>query len=280
MKTLLFQLFLLCQMSIIAQTIVPDNCIWSQKFHSVIWGHGGIISETTYYNTYQTLGDTIIGDSSYLKMYKNQLLNGLVLSREQKVFYGPHPDSLYLMFDYGLMVGDTFTFNAPNYPTPLKSFVTKIDTLSIKGINRKRIQFNNFNGYGMGPQWIEGIGDVNFGGIETDYSYVVYNNNTTVLVCFSQDNNKIYGLCTLGIQNKTKQLLFYPNPTQDYIKIDLSRIQKPAIIRLMSTNGISLIEYTAIEAEYTLDLTRLNAGIYILQLSDGKDFICNKIVKL
>lgn len=279
MKTILLLLFMFVHILGTGQNIIYDNGVWNQKFHSILWGHGGISSESTSYSTYQTLGDTIIGDSIFLKMFKNQAFNGLLFSDESKVYYGNNPNSLYLMFDFSLMPGDTFAFMAPNYPGILKSWVTSVDSIEIKGITRKRIQFKNFSGYGLGPQWIEGIGDVNFGGIETNYSYVVYDNNTTTLLCYMQNNNKIYGTCTLGTFETTRNNAIYPNPTHNYLRIELCEFEKPVKVKLLNLNGKKLLEVYCNDNESTLDLTSFHAGMYILQLWDTQKFVSKIIVK-
>jgi hypothetical protein len=263
-----------------AQSVFPDHGLWEQKYHSISWGHGGeIIWEYTTYSNFSIIGDTVSQNDTLLKLFKNQQFNGYIYVQNQKVFYGTHPDSLRILFDFGLNPGDTFTFNASSYSYGiLQSTVSSIDSVLIKGEYRKRINFNNFPGYGA-AQWIEGIGDVNFGGIELDYSYASWQGNTNTLLCFSQDGLNLYGTCTLGIPETAASFNIWPNPTTGPITIRSNFSGRPQKIFIFDDIGRLILEdvFKSLEAE--IDLPDFKKGIYLIVIQKNGESTCRKIVK-
>lgn len=279
MKATALTLFLLWHLMSFGQVHIEDNCQWNKKFTSVIWYHGGQMSETNINTTYKTLGDTLINNVSFLKLFTNQKPDGYFFIDANKTYFGKHPDSLYLMYNFDLTTGDTFAFRAPSYPGPLLSTVKSVDTISINGLLRKKIQFNKFPNYGLGPLWIEGIGDVQFGGLEFDYSYVIYDMNYSSLKCFLQNNQNLYGDCTLGIQNDKCTTDVYPNPTRDLVRVSLKEFEKPAQIKLLNSKGKVLQEFNCLENDCMLDLTNYSKGIFIIQIWNTKKMLSKKIIK-
>jgi hypothetical protein len=281
MKAVSVMLLALSSLSSVAQVVFPDNGVWERSYHSIAWGHGGeVLWNYTIYSTYFVNGDTTVGDSSYLKIYNGLQPAGYVKVNENKIFFGPATDLLHPMFDFGLNQGDTFTFYAPSYPYGiLQSTVQSVDSVLIKGVLRKRIQFNDFTGYGAGPLWIEGIGDVNFGGIEPDYSYVSWYANTTTLNCFSQNGENIYGACTNGIAEKVLPAVLYPNPTSGLSTLDLTMLGKPVTVRLLDPGGRELLRGEYQDDKLSLDFSPMARGIYFIVLQNQQQLIVQKVVR-
>ncbi|TAE17245.1 MAG: T9SS C-terminal target domain-containing protein, partial [Bacteroidetes bacterium] len=82
----------------------------------------------------------------------------------------------------------------------------------------------------------------------------------------------------------TRYLSVYPNPAQDELTVRLTRnplIQKGAV-RLMNVmgQGVQQSNLTTREevSEHTFDVSRLPAGVYILELSEGKRKYFHKVV--
>lgn len=269
---LLVCFFMLSHLS--AQTVFPDNGIWKQKYHSIAWGHGGeVLWDYTTYTNYEIQEDTIINTVSYSKLLKNGVFSNLMINEGLKVLCGTHPDSLRTLFDFGLNPGDSFQFYGPSYVygnADLKRIVLSTDSVMIGGETRKRIQFSNFPSYGKGPLWISGIGDINFGGIELDYSYVSWGNNTTSLLCFSSNGSNIYGNCTVGLKEIKHQANVFPNPAIDFVTIAQSSDMLPAKIQVYSLGGTMLQEKYADQEETFLDVSGLGSGIYILKINGKK----------
>jgi hypothetical protein len=269
MKKILLISLLLFSISLCAQTIFPDNGRWYQKYHSIAWGHGGeVLWDITTYSNFKVQGDSVMNGSDYLKLYENNVFSGYILVDSLKVYFGNHPDSLYLLFDYGLSLGDTFHFHGPNYTggnDNLTLSVISTDTVLIYGVYRKRILFSEFPGYGAGPSWIQGIGDVNFGGIETDYSYVSWANNTNTLLCFSQDGENIFGSCAVGLTEPEKVGQIGPNPSHGIFTMRINDQEVPYNIQVYSSTGQLVESRTPGNLIESFDLTSEGKGLYFLR---------------
>jgi hypothetical protein len=282
MKKILLISLLLYSISLSAQTVFPDNGWWYQKYHSIAWGHGGeVLWNITTYSNLKVQGDTVINGSDYLKLYENNVFSGYILIDSLKVYFGNHPDSLYLLFDYGLNPGDTFQFHGPNYSGGNNGLIRSVistDTVLIYGVYRKRILFSEFSGYGAGPAWIQGIGDVNFGGIETDYSYVSWANNTNTLLCFSQDGENIFGSCAVGLPEAKTAGHIGPNPSAGVFSVWLDDSERPFSIQIYSSTGKLVESRTPEKQVESFDLTGKGKGLYFLRMIGKNDTRTYKVI--
>jgi hypothetical protein len=275
MKATLLSLMIVLSLHLFlkAQTSFPAQGNWYQKYHSIAWGHGGeIIWDITTFNSYAVAGDTVIGDSTFFRLQKNHALNYLVYEGGDKVYVGTDPDTLRLWFDYGLNPGDTFQFHAPSYsgwPYVLRLEVLSTDSVMVKGVVRKHIVFADIPGYGAGPEWIQGIGDINFGGLELDYSYVSWYANTMSLECFSQAGLNVYGVCTLGIDEITSSSMVSPNPSGGVFWLNAQDLVYPLHINAYNTGGMNVYSGEIRTRENPLlDLTALPSGVFLLKITD------------
>jgi hypothetical protein len=275
MKKLVFIIIiLLISISIVkSQVCFPDHGTWNQKYHSIAWGHGGeILWDVTYYNTYRVTGDTTFGDSTFYRLVKNSSLNYFVYEDSEKVYVGSDPSSLRLWFDYSLNPGDTFQFYAPNYsawPYVLRLQVSSADSVMIQGVMRKHIVFEEIPGYGAGPEWIQGIGDINFGGLEMDYSYVAWYGNTMTLECFTQSGQNIFGVCTLDVPENITNSLVHPNPSSGLFRVNTHESVYPLYIDVLNIEGKRVYSGPIFTKEDALiNLTTLAPGVYLLRITD------------
>ncbi|MES2732138.1 MAG: T9SS type A sorting domain-containing protein [Bacteroidota bacterium] len=80
-----------------------------------------------------------------------------------------------------------------------------------------------------------------------------------------------------------ERLLVYPNPTEGKVHLALPDNVAEAHLKLVSANGITLAEFTAlpalVDAQLSEHLTRLPAGLYSLQTIQGSQFYRNKLLK-
>lgn len=263
-----------------SQGVFPDNGSWYRKYHSIAWGHGGeVLWDITTYNTYRINGDTLINGNTFYKLYDGNAFAVYITTDSLKVYCGEDPGNLRVLFDYGLEAGDSFEFYGPDYPYgTLNQTVNMVDSVMIGGVMRKRIHFQNFSGYGSGPLLIEGIGDVHFGGIELNYSYVAWYANTTTLLCFNSNGTNIYGECTTGISYSNPAPRVYPNPSAGHIGIDLSGFSLPVTITMLTTDG--RLTGTWKSADDRFQIFSRNKGIYLLVISDGSSRSVQRVVIL
>ncbi|MBK7174671.1 MAG: T9SS type A sorting domain-containing protein [Bacteroidales bacterium] len=274
--TIIFLLFFMMFTSgLVAQVCFPANGTWYQTYHSIAWGHGGeILWDETTYNSYKIAGDTIVGDSTFFKLVKNQALNYFVYEDGEKVYVGSQPDNLRLWFDYSLNPGDTFQFHAPYYsawPYVLKLAVLSTDSILIKGIMRKHIVFSEIPGYGAGPEWIQGIGDINFGGLEMDYSYATWYANTMTLDCFTQSELSIYGVCTMDVPEPKTTCLVSPNPSDGIFRLYMHQLTYPLHIDVYDSQGMIVFSGMIQYADNSIiDLSAQTSGVYFLKIKDKK----------
>jgi hypothetical protein len=281
MRTLFILLITLGVLVVKAQSVFPDNGIWEQKYHSIAWGHGGVVLwDYTTYKQYSINGDSVAGGTTYLKLFFNSYFSGYITVDSLTVKYGSNADTMRILFDFGLMPGDTFVFHAPHYSQAvLQSTVESVDSVMAGGIYRKRITFADFPGYGAGPVWIEGIGDVTFGGIELDYSYVSWIGNSTHLICFIENGENIYGSCVVGIREDIAGTRLWPNPTTGPVSIDLKYTGKPILAEVYSNSGKLLLTETFNSNTGFLDLSNLKEGMYFVVTYENTNKTCRKIIK-
>ncbi len=281
MKSILIISALIACVTASAQNIFPENGSWDQKYHSIAWGHGGeIMWDYTIYSQYTLNGDTIAGGNRYLKLFRNHDFAGYIYIDSLQVRVGPAIDSLWVLFDFGLKPGDTFIFHAPSYSYGmLEGTVSLVDSVLVKGEYRKRIKFDAFSGYGSGPEWIEGVGDVNFGGIELDFSYVAWWANTNTLICFSQDRVNIYGKCDLGVPEENPGAKLWPNPTCGPLSIELDFRGRAIPVYVYDATG-RLVYSEKFENKLAyIDLSGMKKGIYLIAIKENENYTYRKIIK-
>jgi hypothetical protein len=280
MKNQVIIFFLFACFSVQAQEVFPDNGSWYRKYHSIAWGHGGeVLWDITTYNTYWVNGDTLINGDLFYRLFDGNTMATFIKPDSLKVWCGEDPGNLRLLFDYGLMPGDRFQFYGINYPygeENLNRVVTSVDSVLMGGIFRKRIHFSPFDSYGIGPLFIEGIGDVNFGGIELDYSYVAWWANTTTLLCFSSNGTNLYGNCFTGVKYITTETRIFPNPTTGLLEADLSEFELPVTIKIFTSTGQLINTFVLNNRNQLFNIS--NEGLFFVAISDNNRMAMRKVV--
>ena len=113
-----------------------------------------------YYSDVYSTGDTVINDTNYLLIEnKNLGIIGAIRQDTNLVYYRPFDESgigdEVLLYDFN--VTDIFT-TTTEFGNEVSFNVLNIDTINVKGVNRKRIEFDDEGGLFIGKYWIEGIG--------------------------------------------------------------------------------------------------------------------------
>lgn len=187
----------------------------------------------------------------------------------------------YLLYDFGLEVGDTF-----NLTNAYKIVVQSIDSVEINGFYYDRINFydQSFSCCeGIYDYWwVKGIGSSHgfFPFAPTFESWVEFNCFHEYSGYFEFDTWDPFGYCALshlGVDENNESLYSYPNPVIDKITIDLPNPDVEFTIEIHSILG-GLISKS--NAETTIDISNLTPGMYILSLHQNGEIRTKRIEKL
>lgn len=189
----------------------------------------------------------------------------------------------YLIYDFSLIVGDTFTIAETQSSSERKLIVSKIDSLTlIDNSTRKRLYLrceNDPDGTLYGEKvWIEGIGDVH-GLLSVDKSCTLDQNGK--LLCFQEDGNVLYqdeieGKCwilTSIDELEVYGIRIFPNPTNTIIKLNgQTGIFK---YQLFALNGVLILSG---ESSGEININTLPSGFYLLELSIQDKKVVTRII--
>lgn len=291
-KAILLLLMVLSGVCLKAQNNVSfsDNSIWSE-----VSQYAYPIPDTTYYQ-YGILGDTVINDLTYKKVY---LLSepGLpiqgdffaaIRENESKVFAIISDSAEHawefniigeeiLLYDFSKSVGDTMNYNFGDFF--YDDVITRIDSIEINGEYRKT--FNLGLDY-----WIEGIGSTQglFYPLRAlpiaRYSYVLicFNNNGDVHY-LNPDFDTCYSFMSLSedsADNSAVQVA--PNPGNNVLNIRTSL--QNASVEIYDIQGKIIYKQDITENITAIPTERWNSGMYLWKVyNKGKEVENGKWVK-
>ncbi|RLD42183.1 MAG: hypothetical protein DRI86_12130 [Bacteroidetes bacterium] len=255
MKKVLLSLILLLPFIVNAQyfPLVKDGGIWRQADVHLPLMPGDFW--LVYKYQYKIKGDTTINGVDYKKLYSMNYDSLLIENVEyfgairedsfKRVYYldnnlpnspiGNNNDSTeVLLYDFSLIVGDTFLLPYPFYSSDTIQIVESIDSALVEGQWRKRINFQQ-NMSISNKIWVEGIGDLK--GIF--FPLLFEFENYWTLTCYEDSsifwtNPELtqYGSSCFGVgiknQRNTNKLTLnvYPNPCSNYIEFNINGKQE------------------------------------------------------
>ncbi len=299
-KLLLLFLGLTVSLNLLSQFVekgFSDTTLW--HMHSgFVWtsGNGNIHNEN--FDVYKViLGDTIINDTLYQKLYSidsgfnigTAVFEGYFKTVNKKVFYGITPDAMKLMYNYNLSVGDTFRFDSyynGNEETGYLPQVVSVDSVLINNKYRIRIEFEEFQDTGnycnahKNVVWVEGFGDYDYGLI-FDYGTIMFCAcqplGNSELQCFSENSVKIVGDCALvtGIKplEVYDKIYLYPNPARDVVRFDFDF----KTITFYNLMGVREMEVAGKQNQ--ISVRNFQPGIYFYRVvTKDNELIVGKIV--
>lgn len=93
----------------------------------------------------------------------------------------------------------------------------------------------------------------------------------------------IYSVITSsGVENTDllEEILIYPNPASEKLKIFFLNNERDIVIALMSMDGIAIYNksFDEVKGEVSLMLNKINPGLYILQITNQKSKVSQKII--
>jgi len=293
MKAILISLLFLT-LSINGQVYFPfpdSNAVWSVEKEKHLIKGDSIYNSVTYKKYYRTTDTTLNPNTfQFVGLVRQEIAN--------KKIYGIASTYTveFLMYNFNLNVNDTLSVK-PIYnfawQTPRRIKVTAKDSILIDGQYRKRLTINSNVPFGptMQETWIEGIGS-SFGPLSPGLAdppiicacYV----NATIL-CHKKNGNLIYvnpiynncykNICSgVGIdeQNKIMRQNVYPNPTSDFVFLD--NINDVKNITLINSQGQKLENIPLNYSNNTIDLSKINNGVYFLNITSSERTVIQKII--
>jgi hypothetical protein len=91
------------------------------------------------------------------------------------------------------------------------------------------------------------------------------------------DTSECFNVSVVGItQNTTNSFAIFPNPAHD--KLTITGLSGEQTLMLVNTLGQVLILQPITDNEYTLDVSRLPAGVYTLRISTGSAIESRKVI--
>ncbi len=301
MKTsLLVTIILLFSNSLYAQSeFAPIGAVWTQN--AIAYDQGGpTFHPLKDFFTIECIGDTVINNLSYRKVGE------YLIYQEQDKIYNFWEDSLRLIYDFDVSVGDTVLFEligcnySPDQASPFHFEVTEVDQIIIDQISLKRVKCSSlipsaFPDY----EYIEKIGSINrvventFGCStfpETKLDWLrCYSDNeisyqSEEFLSHSESDCEFQSLLN-ATTNPFNQLSFsmYPNPTENTLYFSITEKTIGLVtVQIFNTIGHKLFEEEiSLNDNNEISLNHFEKGTYILKVLDEKARVgIKKIVKL
>ena len=283
-KAIVFLLFLSCVEALNAQqSLLPKfNARWDYQFTYLISppGQGVPAVYRTIHSTYLNQGDTIVngkvnyrlGPNLYFIEDSNRVLLGALNSK--KVF-----------MDFNLNVNDTFKVfvNSSVCASGVVLYrVNTVDSVLMGGRMRQRITLTSNSGCRTSKalRWVEGLGDINHGGIRNDYTADCITTNNTQLNCFFDNGVTVYSnnncAVTKVIDSEIDRFQLYPNPAQNELKVKGNFAELE--YRIFSLEG-KLVQTGILLNDEQINLEQLKNGVYSISLNDKTKFYSGKFIK-
>lgn len=219
-----------------------------------------------------------------------------------------HADSAYLMYDFGMAVGDTGTFTEfhalfypgnqiEKNPIRLRLDSTRIDTISWDGPGFDPVLGNKFflthvdDVIEASVIWLEGVGNLIHvmkpAGLAAMFE----------LVCFTKDSVRTYAatdvwlplpdfFCYSDLVLSVKEpvsagFTIYPNPTRKLVQVEWREVGALSRFSLLNQAGqrIRSISVPFAQTSFSVSLEGLPAGLYVLLGEGPKGLFSQKVLK-
>ena len=263
--TSLLPLFLFFQINVIGQSVEfpTENARWTYDYQE-------------YATTLEKRISTFIGDSIYNnKSYKILRHDdeywsdtiSLLRVEDKRVYFVPPADTTeYVLYDFSLEVGDTFSlgyFNDPNFNFPDSIVISDIFIYQTNDGPRKQWIFN------AETTWLEGIGTTH--GDVVFPHYVSPQNYGQILTCFAKDSVDIIGedcynlnvSVPNGPEFSIPKITVFPNPFEDQFLIKLDPNYNLEEVSLFDIQGNEIPH--KIEGQQLFLTAHLPKGVYYLK---------------
>lgn len=288
--------------------ILTTLLTYSQDYYpfpdsNAIWNEFSIYIENpqnvAYKIRYGIIGDTVIDTKTYSKIYRlfdDTCLNiinaeyfGAIREENKQIFtittyYG---EQEILLYDFSKEVGDTIYSNSPEGYMAYPVIISSIDTVELyDGSNRRRYWLEGVYYSFLDECWIEGFGSIH--GLFAPITDILLNYYEPNLSCFKKNESTVYlnnyscdkCFCSLGTSIKEISELkinIYPNPFSG--KINIKSKKEYSKIRIYNTKGTLVWEYKSMIVPTKIDLSKIPAGLYLIQLTGQECRFTEKMIK-
>jgi hypothetical protein len=290
MKNSLLLSIVFLQTVAIAQ--IPDyfanNPVWRQNSQCNNGGGSLCISNENY--VYRVIGDTLINDTTYKKIWKSGVRtfypagpNGVCFNtqpeeiQEMAAFLRQEGRKIFwrngfegqdqLIYNFELQVGDSLPVNGINFLNDI--VVVSRDTILVNGEERLSYQFNN----APVSYYVEGIG--HSGGflqyippmLECGHRLHCYGQNDVPLYPINPQDECDY---TVGIETEiaSNEFSIYPNPAQEVLTIELNAAGNKTL-EITNMNGQVVEKLNFSETRNQVSISALPAGVYFVKIQNG-----------
>lgn len=211
------------------------------------------------------------------------------------VFFALEVDSNFrLAYNFNAEVGDFWDYQIPVSDVAVDFFratVVAIDNVIIDGNEVKEMVLTYQSMYTpphveIYPEEIivrEFIGSINGFFIPLGNLIACDAETSINLRCFNSPSinyiNPEFGSCTVSAPtaNAPESLKIYPNPTSDYIKIDMPT-NAESTIRILQLDGKLVFNQTGITGSERITLPELSAGMYIVEVLNTENRYFGKVL--
>ena len=305
MKLILVQIFTFLITTSFAQQWIDSNAQW----HYGWWSIGGIgYTEINY------TGDTTINGQNCQKLVPTNhsfgmdqwgMMNYIGAIQWPTEYTYSNGDTVFwlvdtsfdVLYNFGEQQGDSWDLGIDTNSFLCSYSIEHVDSSGTTIINSSTLKWvsvsaDSLASYGFNGKAIEGIGQVD------DYLFPLEKNCDPGIAydppfyhfnCFSSDSFTLYNpsgddcdfpMQQLGIQDLENQLIkIFPNPAQEHITLSLPKNERWNI-SIYSATGILVYSLQGCIDQKTIDISELETGIYICQVSsDNAVVIGKRIIK-
>jgi hypothetical protein len=264
----------------------PDsNAIWS-VYNEKYFVDGDSTYNAYNYKKYYFTNDSIVTTGSFFALLRDDTINNKVFS----IAAGNTQE--HLLYDFSLKLNDTVSVYPISFLFWSGRILVKVDLIDsiFLGSNyHKRLKVSGvYQNTWYDEYWIEGIGSTMGlfnSGITGIVAFDIY---YPTLLCFEKDGvtlysnpyfNDCYEIYPVGITapDMAFRLTIYPNPTNSSMVIDSD--SKIDSYQILSATGKILLKGQVGLKSFTLDISDLPQGIYLVTLKTHKGLLVKKIVK-
>ena len=259
-----------------------------------------------YLTNYQYLqqGDTLLKGTNYKKIYLKQVdlqeqaiyIGGLREDSEKQIFFFPASTTISTPGPHSFPNDTTehllYTFNnlSNGMVLPINSEQVTIKVMGIDSVfmgNEFRKRYEIQDSVMFGPEfWIEGIGSTKdllspfTYEFEWQYFTLCYGDINTYYINSPNGNDSCHYSTYTGIEEyEHNKIKVFPNPASDFLRIETPFVGMTINANIYSIQGQLLLRQEFVAQQTELDISRLNSGIYYLQIITGNDKIMTRFIK-